>query len=217
VPAGWTLTDITCDDTDSSGDTATGVASFEVDPGETVRCVFTNMLIPTDEGCTPGFWQGGFGSQLWNVLSDADWTAAGGVGANPFAHDTLFNSFFTAHTSLDGLTMLDIVGTGGGSAWPQKTARDVVAAYLNASFGLDYPFTAAEIWDMWDDAVTAGTTSAFRSLHVTLDEANNLGCPIGEPIVIITPIGVIPVGAVSLAAIFVGARRVLRRIRGHAA
>jgi hypothetical protein len=42
VPAGWTLTDITCDDSDSSGDIATGVASFVVDPGETVRCVFTN-------------------------------------------------------------------------------------------------------------------------------------------------------------------------------
>ena len=42
VPTGWDLTDITCDDSDSTGDTATGVASFEVGPGETVRCVFTN-------------------------------------------------------------------------------------------------------------------------------------------------------------------------------
>jgi uncharacterized cupredoxin-like copper-binding protein len=49
VPAGWTLTDITCDDADSTGDTATGVASFEVDPGETVRCVFTNTQDGTVE------------------------------------------------------------------------------------------------------------------------------------------------------------------------
>jgi len=172
-----------------------------------------SLEIVGGEGCTPGFWQGGFGSQLWNVLNDPDWTAAGGVGTNPYAHDTLFNSFFTAHSSLNGLTMLDIVGTGGGSAWPRKTARDVVAAYLNTSFGLDYPFTADEIWNMWDAAVTLGTTSAFRSLHLTLDEANNLGCPIGQPIVIVTPIGLIPVGGVSLAAIYVGARRMVRRIR----
>ena len=42
VPDGWDLTDITCDDGDSSGDKATGEATFNVSPGETVRCVFTN-------------------------------------------------------------------------------------------------------------------------------------------------------------------------------
>ena len=42
VPAGWALTDITCNDGDSSGDTGTGVATFNVAAGETVRCVFTN-------------------------------------------------------------------------------------------------------------------------------------------------------------------------------
>jgi uncharacterized cupredoxin-like copper-binding protein len=42
VPSGWDLTDIACDDEDSSGNTGTATASFEVDPGETVTCVFTN-------------------------------------------------------------------------------------------------------------------------------------------------------------------------------
>ena len=49
VPDGWDLTDITCDDGDSSGDTATGEASFEVDPGEDVTCVFTNTKRATVE------------------------------------------------------------------------------------------------------------------------------------------------------------------------
>jgi len=40
--AGWDLTSIVCDDTDSSGDVATATASFVLDPGETVTCVFTN-------------------------------------------------------------------------------------------------------------------------------------------------------------------------------
>jgi hypothetical protein len=47
VPVGWDLTSISCDDGDSTGDLATGTASFVVDAGETVTCVFTNST-----GCT---------------------------------------------------------------------------------------------------------------------------------------------------------------------
>ena len=58
VPPGWNLTSIVCDDTDStgdldtetatfsdgnsSGDLNTGTATFNVEPGESVTCVFTN-------------------------------------------------------------------------------------------------------------------------------------------------------------------------------
>jgi len=44
VPAGWTLTSIVCDDDDSSGSGTT--ATYVVDPGETVKCVFTNTKNP---------------------------------------------------------------------------------------------------------------------------------------------------------------------------
>ena len=44
VPAGWTLTSIVCDDDDSSGSGTT--ATYIVDPGETVKCVFTNTKNP---------------------------------------------------------------------------------------------------------------------------------------------------------------------------
>jgi hypothetical protein len=44
VPAGWDLSDITCDDGDSSGDVNTASATFQLDPGETVKCTFTNTL-----------------------------------------------------------------------------------------------------------------------------------------------------------------------------
>jgi len=40
--AGWDLTSIVCNDGDSSGVIGTGVATFKVAPGETVRCVYTN-------------------------------------------------------------------------------------------------------------------------------------------------------------------------------
>lgn len=44
TPGGpWTLSGISCDDTDSSGDTGSRTATFVVAAGETVRCVFTNV------------------------------------------------------------------------------------------------------------------------------------------------------------------------------
>ena len=42
VPAGWTLTSITFDDEDSTGDLSTGTATFELQAGEIVTAVFTN-------------------------------------------------------------------------------------------------------------------------------------------------------------------------------
>ena len=43
VPAGWDLTNIFCDDANSSGDEGTATASFNVEPGETVTCTFTDV------------------------------------------------------------------------------------------------------------------------------------------------------------------------------
>ena len=43
VPAGWDLTNISCDDGDSSGDIGTATATFAVGAGETVTCTFTNV------------------------------------------------------------------------------------------------------------------------------------------------------------------------------
>ncbi len=40
--AGWDLTDISCDDANSSGDIESATANFEVSPGENVTCTFTN-------------------------------------------------------------------------------------------------------------------------------------------------------------------------------
>jgi hypothetical protein len=46
VPAGWDLTSVVCNDgastTPSTGSVGTATATFNVEPGETVRCVFTN-------------------------------------------------------------------------------------------------------------------------------------------------------------------------------
>ncbi|MFC1997304.1 GEVED domain-containing protein [Chloroflexota bacterium] len=42
VPTGWNLSDIHCDDANSSGNVSSATATIQLDPGETVKCTFTN-------------------------------------------------------------------------------------------------------------------------------------------------------------------------------
>lgn len=117
------------------------------------------------EGCTPGFWQGGAGSQLWDQVNDPQWTY---VGSNPFIHTTLFNSYFNVATDarLDGMTMFDLVSTGGTSNSAQRAARDMVAAYLNESaFPGTFPADSlSALTTMWYAAV-AGGDAALDNFH----------------------------------------------------
>ena len=47
---GWDLTKISCSDDDSSGDTGSGVATFNVAAGENVTCTYTNVEQRLDHG-----------------------------------------------------------------------------------------------------------------------------------------------------------------------
>ena len=47
MPGAWALTKIQCSDTDSSGSTTTGKATFKVAAGENVTCTYTNSRLPT--------------------------------------------------------------------------------------------------------------------------------------------------------------------------
>jgi hypothetical protein len=107
-------------------------------------------------GCTPGFWNGGAGSLLWDEISD---------GA-PYIHTTPFNDFFDVLTDplLTG-TMWDYVSGGGGSNWNEKAARDMVAAYLNETFFAGYPAAStADLLTMWYAAVAAGDPG-YQAFH----------------------------------------------------
>ncbi len=142
--------------------------------GNSLSFTFVNMPL---QGCTPGFWQGGNndpdtagGKWLWNEVNDPQWPASGGQGTNPYIWTTPFSPLFTLYDTLDQATMMGLVGTGGGPLDYQKAARDLVAAYLNASWGMGYPYTPAELADMWADAVAS---ESFLALHNELDAANN--------------------------------------------
>jgi uncharacterized repeat protein (TIGR01451 family) len=127
----------------------------------------THSLTMPNQGCTPGFWQGGAGSPLWDEVDDPQWIYN---GSNPFIHDTLFNDFFNVSTDsrLDGLTMYDLVSGGGGDDWAVKAARDMVAAYLNESaFPDGYPAASlTNLTDRWYAAVNGGdaTLQGFHDL-----------------------------------------------------
>jgi hypothetical protein len=64
VPPGWERISIECDDGDSTGNPATATASFVVDAGETVTCVFTNssacapLVLSGDTVTTTALYQG---------------------------------------------------------------------------------------------------------------------------------------------------------------
>ena len=64
----------------------------------------------------------------------------------------------------------------------------VVAAYLNTSFGIHYPYEQQEIKDMWtaavnywlDPANAADPCAGFKQVYSDLGAANEIGCPIGQ-------------------------------------
>lgn len=50
VPTGWEVTDILCNDANSSGDIGTATANFVLDEGESVTCVFVNTEATASDG-----------------------------------------------------------------------------------------------------------------------------------------------------------------------
>jgi len=158
------------------------------------------------QGCTPGFWQGGFGVNLWNEPNDPQWA---GALAQPYVTTDLFSSGPwgpSGISSIDNKTMLQLVGTGGGSSWPRKAARDLVAAYLNASYlGGAYPYDLTTILNDWATAVSQGT-SGFQTFHSIYSAANQLGCPIGAsaPAAAVGPAGGSTLGLLVAMVPFMG-------------
>lgn len=140
--------------------------------GESYSHTFVNAVL---EGCTPGFWQGGSsggqagGQWLWNQVNDPDWVASEGIPYNPYIHTTAFCAEFGCGNSGDMWYYVN------PSMWLvnddfHKAARSLTAAYLNASWGMNYPYTTTELKAMWTTALAQGK---LLDLHNLLDAANN--------------------------------------------
>ena len=169
-PAGETT--VTCSSTDACGNTRT--------------CSFTVTVAPCAEGCTPGFWCGGVGRTLWSEPGDPQWSIACGATVPFLMTDTFCGAplnLFDCHPDVQDSTMSALLCTGGGNIPAQKAARDVIAAYLNASCnGVAFGMTPQAVAQMWNDAV-AGTIS-FETVHTTLGALNDpqtlAACPLGR-------------------------------------
>ena len=128
--------------------------------------------------CTPGFWQGGAGLQLWDdPVTDPQWNYA---GAQPFTDDDLFSEIFSLNTDirLEGQAMLQIVGNDGRIAnSAEKAARDMVAAYLNESaFPEAFPANCLQgLFNRWYAAVN--DDAALEAFHALVGGWNDLSDP----------------------------------------
>lgn len=138
--------------------------------GDSFSHTFVNQPL---EGCTPGFWQGGNGFETaggkwyWNEDNDPNWA---GLNPQPFSWTTGFCGFFGCEGNSE-----DMWHFVNPEQWEvnddfHKAARSLVAAYLNASWGIGYAYTTGELQTMWTAAYEGGT---LHALHTELDAANN--------------------------------------------
>jgi hypothetical protein len=143
--------------------------------GSTYGHTFVNAVL---QGCTPGFWQGGSaggqagGRWLWDEVDDPDWVSSGGVPFNPYIHTTDFDVFFGGPASAGDMWYYVNPDQWSVNDDYHKAARSLTAAYLNAAWGMNYPYTTTELKTMWAAAVSSGD---FLALHSLLDAANNSG------------------------------------------
>lgn len=121
---------------------------------------------PGDEGCTPGFWKNH--PEAW-------------VGFTP---SQTLESVFDVPDALgvDTVSLKAALDFGGGSGTAGASRillRAAVAALLNsASSDVDYPLTTAQVIAHVNAALASSDRSTILALATSLDNSNNLGCPL---------------------------------------
>ena len=189
----WNLGSITCDDaqsaTPSSGDVADATATFELDPGETVTCVFTNVMDgsitiikdadPAD-GTDFDYTTAGDGLSDFTLDDDADATLS---NTKTFLSLDPSDAYQVAETLLDGwdLAAIECNATGEGtSATPNGNAVDmtlgdggsITCTFFNELPSIDIVKTAG---DATDGAVLTDLAGDITYTYVvTNDGANRL-------------------------------------------
>ena len=127
-----------------------------------------------NEGCTPGYWK----NHTENWFDDP---------AIPMdaSSKTLAKAGFET-TTHDGDLLLDALSYAGGpgAAGAERILlRAAAAAWLNAAHeGVGYPFRRfndpGNFVAAVNDAIVSGNRATMLALATTLDNANNLGCPL---------------------------------------
>lgn len=143
----------------------------------------TATTVGSGQGCTPGYWKN-------HTSSWEEYTTA-----------TKLSSLFTIPTNLSSFnnqTMLDVLNGGGGPGLNGAATilfRAASASYLNAahdSIGFPLRRSLPSPFEPWASdarfangirgavsaALATGDRNTILALATTLDDANNLGCPL---------------------------------------
>ena len=131
-----------------------------------------------NEGCTPGYWKNH--QDNWEEYKPTD--TLGDHETEP-AREWVIPSQLA---SFKGVTFADALAGGGGSGLDGAARilfRATVAAYLNAAHeGLGYPYrrftSPFNILSQLNAALASLDRATMLKLATTLDNANNLGCPL---------------------------------------
>lgn len=186
VPAGWSLTSISCDDPGSSGNLGSATATYSVAAGQTVTCTFTD----TKANGTPltiGYWK--------------NWSSCGGGNGNqsPVLDDVLsktggiaLSSVLTIKTCPPAVAILDKSTIDNGKKMSSdpafNMAAQLLAAKLNFANGAKVCAAAtsavADGYNLlsavgftglstWSNTMSAAQKSSANSIEGILDSYNN--------------------------------------------
>ena len=141
--------------------------------GNTVGCYdggalrITALPPPVLQGCTPGYWKQSQHFDSWKVYTPSQKLS------------TVF-TFPAQLTSFGNETFLQALQGGGGSGLDGAVTillRAAAAALLNAQ-SVGYPLSAASIISQVNTALASLDRDTILALATTLDNDNNLGCPL---------------------------------------
>lgn len=124
------------------------------------------------EGCTPGYWKNhteSWGNTDPNALVSSVFSAADGY-------------------AVGDMTLLEALGGGGGSGIEGASlilVRAGIAALLNARSSIDFPGDEGSIVDRVNASLTGARRSQMLRLAGNYDAKNNLGCPLGNEVVLL--------------------------------
>jgi hypothetical protein len=121
------------------------------------------------EGCTPGYWKNH--TENWQEQRPTSMLR------------NIFSSLVgTRYATLTFEQALSFKGGSGTDGATRILLRAATAAVLNAAHeGLGYPYrryTQFMIIQKVNQAIASGDRATMLALATTLDEANNLGCPL---------------------------------------
>ncbi len=149
--------------------TATPTPTRTPTPPPTPTTTPTKTPTPSNRGCSPGYWKNHPGS--W-----------GATGYSP--NQTVSSVFYASnlYSNLGNSSLIGALYFKGGSTTEGEAEillRSAVAALLNSSYpNMRYPDSASGVISSVNSALSSGNRNTMLSLVSTLDDWNNLSCPL---------------------------------------